>query len=81
MGTQGRGLDISIRNNEVVNTHIDNIEKAYTGLDNKVYYTCIDNNTGEELLLNSDEILVYKQKDYKTAVEQLIARRRGVHNG
>ena len=81
LGTRGRGIELSIKSNEVVNTHIDNIEKAYTGLDNNVYYTCIDRKTSEELLLNADEILMYKQKDYKTAVEQLIARRRGVHNG
>ena len=81
LGISGKGLDIDIRNRIIINSAIHNINRAYRGIDGKVYYTCIDNNTGEELLLNADEILVYKQKDYKTAVEQLIARRRGVYNG
>ena len=81
LGVSGRGLDASIRNKEVLNTKIGNIKFAYTGLDSKVYYECIDKETGEELLLNADEILIYKQKDYKTAVEQLIQRRRNSLNG
>ena len=76
IGISKRGLDAAIRNKEIINTKINNIKRAYTGIDNKVYYICNDRDTGEELLLNADEILMYKQKDYKTAVEQLIQRRR-----
>ena len=76
LGIEGKGLDAAIRNNEDINIYINSIKKAYNGLDGKIYYTCIDKDTGEELLLNADEILMYKQSDYRTAVEQLIKRRK-----
>ena len=77
LGIRGRGLDIAIKNKESINIHIKNIKFAYTGArTKKIYYTCIDKDTGEELLLNADEILMYKQSDYRTAVEQLIKRRK-----
>lgn len=82
LGIEGIGIDVAIKNKETINTHIHNIKKAYKGArTGKIYYTCTDITTGEELLMNADEMLIYKQKDYKTAVEQLIARRRGVYNG
>lgn len=72
----GKGLEANIKNKIVLNTNLCNIKFAYTGRNGKIYYTCIDKDTGEELLLNADEILMYKQSDYRTAVEQLIKRRK-----
>ena len=77
LGIANRGLDSAIKNKEVINIHIVSIKFAYIGVKTKkIYYTCIDKDTGDELLLNADEILMYKQSDYRTAVEQLIKRRK-----
>lgn len=75
LGVEGRGLESCIKNKHVINTTLRNIRKAYTGRDGKAYYKCEDAETLQPLLLNADEILLYKQKDYKTAVQQLLARR------
>ena len=78
---EGRGLDNAIRKGISLNSKIFGVKFEYTGRNGKKYYKCIDVETSEELIMNADEILVYKQLDYRTAVEQLIVRRRGALNG
>ena len=71
LGISGRGLDAKIRDNGIINKYVEHIKFAYTGIDGKIYYICNEVGTGEELLLNADEILVYRQLNLKTAYECL----------
>ena len=71
LGISGRGLDAKIKNDEKVNKYIDYIEFAYIGRNGKTYYECLDISILEEMLLNSDEILMYRQPDLKTAIQEM----------
>lgn len=72
LGISGRGLDAKIKNGEKVNKHIEFIEFAYIGLDGKTYYECLDISILEDMLLNTDEILMYRQPDLKTAIQEML---------
>lgn len=72
LGISGRGLDAKIKNGEKVNKYIEFIEFAYIGLDGKTYYECLDISILEDMLLNTDEILMYRQPDLKTAIQEML---------
>ena len=72
LGTSGRGLEAKIKNNLTISKYVEHIKFAYTGRNGKTYYECSDVDTGEELLLNADEILVYRQTDLKTAIHEML---------
>ena len=72
LGISGRGLDSKIRDNGIINKYVEHIKFAYTGIDGKIYYICNEVGTGEELLLNADEILVYRQLNLKTAIQEML---------
>ena len=72
LGISGRGLDAKIKNDEKVNKHIECIVFAYIGLDGKIYYECLDINILQGILLNTDEILMYRQPDLKTAIQEML---------
>ena len=72
LGISGRGLDSKIRDNGIINKYVEHIKFAYTGIDGKIYYICNEVGTGEELLLNADEILVYRQLNFKTAIQEML---------
>ena len=72
LGISGRGLDSKIRDNGIINKYVEHIKFAYTGIDGKIYYICNEVGTGEELLLNADEILVYRQLTLKTAIQEML---------
>ena len=72
LGISRRGLDAKIKNGEKINKHIEFIEFAYIGRNGKTYYECLEFGTGEELLLNADEILVYRQLNLKTAIQEML---------
>lgn len=72
LGISGRGLDAKIRDYEIINKYVEHIKFAYTGIDGKIYYICNEVGTGEELLLNADEILVYRQLNLKTAIQEML---------
>lgn len=72
LGISGRGLDAKIKNDEKVNKHIECIVFAYIGLDGKTYYECLDINILQGILLNTDEILMYRQPDLKTAIQEML---------
>ena len=72
LGISGRGLDSKIRDYEIINKYVEHIKFAYTGIDGKIYYICNEVGTGEELLLNADEILVYRQLNLKTAIQEML---------
>ena len=72
LGISGRGLDSKIRDNGIINKYVEHIKFAYTGIDGKIYYICNEVGTGEELLLNADEILMYRQPDLKTAIQEML---------
>lgn len=72
LGISGRGLDAKIRDNGIINKYVEHIKFAYTGIDGKIYYICNEVGTGEELLLNADEILVYRQLNLKTAIQEML---------
>ena len=71
LGISGRGLDSKIRDNGIINKYVEHIKFAYTGIDGKIYYICNEVGTGEELLLNADEILVYRQLNLKPTIMKL----------
>ena len=72
LGISGRGLDSKIRDNGIINKYVEHIKFAYTGIDGKIYYICNEVGTREELLLNADEILVYRQLNLKTAIQEML---------
>ena len=72
LGISRRGLDAKIKNGEKINKHIEFIEFAYIGINGKTYYECLDISILEEMLLNSDEILMYRQPDLKTAIQEML---------
>ena len=72
LGISRRGLDAKIKNGEKINKHIEFIEFAYIGRNGKTYYECLDISILEEMLLNSDEILMYQQPDLKTAIQEML---------
>ena len=72
LGISGRGLDAKIINGEKINKLIEFIEFAYIGIDGKTYYKRLDTTVLEEMLLNSDEILMYRQPDLKTAIQEML---------
>lgn len=72
LGISGRGLDAKIKNDEKVNKHIECIVFAYIGLDGKTYYECLDINILQGILLNTDEILMYRQPDLETAIQEML---------
>ena len=72
LGISGRGLDAKIKNDKKVNKHIECIVFAYIGLDGKTYYECLDINILQGILLNTDEILMYRQPDLKTAIQEML---------
>lgn len=72
LGISGRGLDAKIRDYEIINKYVEHIKFAYTGIDGKIYYICNEVGTGEELLRNADEILVYRQLNLKTAIQEML---------
>ena len=72
LGISRRGLDAKIKNGEKINKHIEFIEFAYIGRNGKTYYECLDIIILEEMLLNSDEILMYRQPDLKTAIQEML---------
>lgn len=72
LGTSGRGLEAKIKNHGTINKYVENIKFAYIGRNGKTYYECNDVGTGEELLLNAEEILVYRQTDLKTAIHEML---------
>ena len=72
LGISGRGLDSKIRDNGIINKYVEHIKFAYTGIAGKIYYICNEVGTGEELLLNADEILVYRQLNLKTAIQEML---------
>lgn len=72
LGISRRGLDAKIKNGEKINKHIEFIEFAYIGRNGKTYYECLDISILEEMLLNSDEILMYRQPDLKTAIQEML---------
>jgi hypothetical protein len=72
LGISRRGLDAKIKNGEKINRHIEFIEFAYIGRNGKTYYECLDISILEEMLLNSDEILMYRQPDLKTAIQEML---------
>ena len=72
LGISGRGLDSKIRDNGIINKYVEHIKFAYTRIDGKIYYICNEVGTGEELLLNADEILVYRQLNLKTAIQEML---------
>lgn len=72
LGISGRGLDAKIKNSGKINKYVDYIEFAYIGRNGKTYYECLDISILEEMLLNSDEILMYRQPDLKTAIQEML---------
>lgn len=73
LGISGRGLEAKIRNKERINKHVKHIKFTYTGVrTGKAYYLCNDIDTDEELLLNADEILMYRQPGLKTAIQDML---------